>query len=88
MTELNLLRYLAKGYDVVPPGVFLHALKDVFRGAGGNWQPAFWFCGFNQVRVALVPLDGGCPVALQPVWTDPSVAVEAARKAAAFAAEC
>ena len=88
MTSFDQIQNLAKMFGTIWPGAHLHRAAEPVSGPGGTWQPAFWFTGFNQVRAVLVPLEGGCPVALDVVWTDPRAAVDAARKFATLAAGC
>lgn len=74
-------------FGPISPGAHLHRAADPVTGPGGTWQAAFWFTGFNQVRAVIVLVDGGCPVALNVVWSDPTVAAASARKFASLAAE-
>lgn len=87
MTEVEKLKAIAAGFNVVPPGAVLHPLTYTASGEGGEWQAAFWIAGFNQFIASIVPVGGGCPVALTPVWTDIEVCMGAARKLAHLASE-
>ena len=74
-------------FEAVPSHVLMHPAKDVVTGPGGAWQAAIWFAEPDLIRAAIVPLEGGLPVALTSVWVDPQEAAEAAVAFAKIAAE-
>ena len=87
MDTLDRLFPAARGLRLIPPGASLFQMGPPVVGPEGDqWAPHVWFLGYGQFLAVALPIEGGCPVASDVVWSDLPLAVRVARQMCEVAA--
>jgi hypothetical protein len=87
MDSVRFLKATAAAVRLLPPGAHILGFREVFEGPGGAWRAGIWIPEFNRFLAVAEPVEGGCPVALEVVFTDHERARGAAETLARLAAD-